>query len=775
MNNPLNLPDNLLANMTMVCFSHLRWGFVYQRPQHLMTRFARTMRVVFVEEPITDSNTSSPYMDVRTCPKSGVEIATPRLPENLGSDIAKASLQVIIEDFLSDTPAKNRIFWFYTPMMLDLVPNAKAASIVYDCMDELSNFKGAPPEMRTSEQKLMKMANVVFTGGQALFEAKSREHSNAYPFPSGIEHEHFAKARTQLEDPKDQSHIPHPRLGFFGVIDERMDLVTLARLADERPEYSIVMIGPVVKISPEALPKASNIHYLGMKSYNELPQYLSGWDAALMNFAINDATKYISPTKTPEYLAGGKPVISTPVLDVVRNYGDLDAVFIAEQGDDFIEACDQALTMAGKGSDWMAASDERISTQSWDVIQSKMSSIIKATVQRSSPNTPAIRPSSRRKSLDVLIVGAGPAGCVMAQKLAETSNKRVLLIDKRPHIAGNTYDHLDAAGVMVHQYGPHIFHTNSADIFSYLSRFTAWRQYEHRVLADILGTLVPMPINRTTLNTLYNAGLETDEDAERFLASRAENVGEIKSSEDVVVSKIGRELYNTFFKHYSLKQWDIDPSNLDKSVTARVPTRTNLDDRYFTDQFQAMPLDGYTKMFERMTDHPNIKIETLVDYQDVRNNVDYDHTVFTGPVDEYFNYCYGKLPYRSLQFRHETLDQEWVQPVGTVNYPEPDVPYTRCTEYKHLTGQSHSKTSLTYEYGCADGDPYYPIPTAENHEIYKRYEALAREAKDVTFVGRLATYRYYNMDQVIGQALAAHRRLSQTFENVVERSVASVS
>lgn len=775
MNNPLNLPENLLANMTMVCFSHLRWGFVYQRPQHLMTRFARTMRVLFIEEPVFDDKILSPKFEIHVCSKSGVEVATPYLPINMSNETSKASIQVLIEDLLSDTKVKNRIFWFYTPMMVDLVPNLEAASTIYDCMDELSNFKGAPPELGLSEQKLMRKAHIVFTGGQALYEAKSKVHANAYPFPSGIEYDHFSKARANQQDPQDQASIPYPRLGFFGVIDERMDLETLSQLAKQRPDYSIVMIGPVVKISPDTLPKEQNIHYLGMKTYAELPQYLSGWNVALMNFAMNDATKYISPTKTPEYLAGGKPVVSTPVLDVVRNYGDLDAVFIAEPGEKFVIACDKALEMAAQGSSWMKESDQRISTQSWDVIQSKMASIINATVRRSSPSSPAIRASNRRKPVDVLIVGAGIAGCVMAQKLAETSNKRVLMIDKRPHIAGNTFDHLDDAGVLVHKYGPHIFHTNSADVFSYLSRFTAWRPYEHRVLADVSGTLVPMPINRTTLNTLYNAGLQTDEDAERFLAARAENIGDIKSSEDVVVSKIGRELYNTFFKHYSLKQWDMDPADLDKSVTARVPTRTNLDDRYFTDQFQAMPLEGYTKLFERMTDHPNIKIETLVDYQDIRSDVDYDHTVFTGPIDEYFNYCYGKLPYRSLQFRHETLDQEWVQPVGTVNYPGPDVPYTRRTEYKHLTGQSHPKTSVTYEYGCADGDPYYPIPTAQNHEVYKLYEALARETSDVTFVGRLATYRYYNMDQVVGQALAAHRRLAPTFTNSVQQPAMNLS
>jgi UDP-galactopyranose mutase len=273
--------------------------------------------------------------------------------------------------------------------------------------------------------------------------------------------------------------------------------------------------------------------------------------------------------------------------------------------------------------------------------------------------------------------------------------------------------------------------------------------------------LVPMPINRTTLNKLYGLDLRSDEEAEAYLASRAEPVARIRTSEDVVISKVGRELYETFFRGYTRKQWALDPSELDKSVTARVPTRTNTDDRYFTDSFQAMPLDGYTRMFENMLDHPNITIETGVDFEDIRGETVYDSLIFTGPVDEYFDHRYGKLPYRSLAFRHEILDQEWFQSVGTVNYPDEQTPYTRISEYKHITGQQCAKTTITYEYPRADGDPYYPIPKAENQALYKRYEALALETPNVHFVGRLATYRYYNMDQVVGQALATFRRIAE--------------
>jgi UDP-galactopyranose mutase len=333
------------------------------------------------------------------------------------------------------------------------------------------------------------------------------------------------------------------------------------------------------------------------------------------------------------------------------------------------------------------------------------------------------------------------------------------VIDRRPHIAGNAFDERDAAGILIHRYGPHIFHTNSSEVFGYLSRFTAWRPYEHRVLADVRGQLVPIPINRTTLNQLFDAGLETNADAAAFLAARAEPVAEMKTSEDVVVSAVGRELYRLFFRGYTRKQWGMDPSELDKAVTARIPTRTDTDDRYFTDTHQAMPAQGYTAMFAAMLDHPNIELRLGTDFAAVKDAIDYDLLVFTGPIDEYFGHRYGKLPYRSLRFEHRNLPVAQHQPVSVVNYPDEAVAHTRVTEYKHLTGQSASTTSVTYEYPAADGDPYYPIPRPENQALFKRYEALAVCEPDVLFVGRLATYRYYNMDQVVGQALATYRKL----------------
>ncbi len=372
------------------------------------------------------------------------------------------------------------------------------------------------------------------------------------------------------------------------------------------------------------------------------------------------------------------------------------------------------------------------------------------------------RQARRREAFDYLIVGAGFAGSVLAERLANDLGKRVLLIDRRPHIGGNAYDHYDDAGILVHRYGPHIFHTNSAPIFEYLSAFTEWRPYEHRVLASVDGQLVPIPINLDTVNRLYGLGLTSFQLAE-FFASVAEPRPEIRTSEDVVVSAVGRELYEKFFRGYTRKQWGLDPSELDASVTARVPTRTNRDDRYFADSFQAMPRHGYTRMFGRMLDHPNIKIMLNTDFAEVRDVIPYRSLIYTGPIDAFFEFRYGPLPYRSLEFRFQTHDQPVSQPTGTVNYPNEHA-YTRVTEFKYLTGQEHARTTVVYEFPRAEGDPYYPIPRPENAELYKRYAALADETENVHFVGRLATYKYYNMDQVVGQALATYRRIAAAEE-----------
>lgn len=364
--------------------------------------------------------------------------------------------------------------------------------------------------------------------------------------------------------------------------------------------------------------------------------------------------------------------------------------------------------------------------------------------------------SSRVEVFDYLIVGAGFAGSILAERLARGSGKQVLLVDRRPHIGGNAYDHYDLSGILVHKYGPHIFHTNSKEIFDYLSRFTEWRPYQHKVLASVDGQLVPIPINLDTLNRLYGMNLNSFQ-MEEFLARRAEPRDPIRTSEDVVVSKVGRELYEKFFRGYTRKQWGLDPSELDAQVTARVPTRTNRDDRYFSDIYQSMPRHGFTRMFQNMLDHPNIKILLNTDYRDVKEVLPYRELIYTGPVDEFFDFQFGALPYRCLEFKHETLNLPQYQPVAVVNYPN-DYEFTRVTEFKHLTGQEHPKTSIVYEYPRAEGDPYYPIPRRENAEIYKQYQALA-DAAGVHFVGRLATYKYYNMDQVVAQALTLYARI----------------
>jgi UDP-galactopyranose mutase len=358
---------------------------------------------------------------------------------------------------------------------------------------------------------------------------------------------------------------------------------------------------------------------------------------------------------------------------------------------------------------------------------------------------------------DYLIVGAGYAGSVLAERLARGSGKKVLLVDRRPHIGGNAYDCYDDAGILIHKYGPHIFHTNSREVFEYLSTFTEWRPYEHRVRASVDGQLVPIPINLDTINQLYGLKLNSME-VEDFFASMAEARETIRTSEDVVIARVGRELYEKFFRGYTRKQWGLDPSQLDAMVTSRVPVRTNRDDRYFTDTYQAMPQRGYTRMFENMLDHPNVKVLLNCDYRDIKEEIAYDKLIFTGPVDEFFDYRYGKLPYRSLRFDFRTVNQEWVQPVAVVNYPNEHL-YTRVTEFKHLTGQEHLKSTLVYEFPQGEGDPYYPVPRPENAELYKRYQALAEATPDVLFVGRLATYKYYNMDQVVGQALSVYSRM----------------
>jgi UDP-galactopyranose mutase len=377
---------------TLLCFSHLRWDFVFQRPQHLMSRFARDMPVVFWEEPMDIGRRETPFLKVSQAEGfSNIRVVVPHLPEGMSEARRDASLKRLLEAHVASLHGP-LIAWYYTPMMLDFSRDIEASAIVYDCMDELSKFRFAPEKLLGLEQELIDKANLVFTGGSSLFEAKRDRHASVHLFPSSVDRVHFSKGRGGLFDPADQEELPHPRLGYYGVIDERFDIELLGKIAEMRPDWSFVMVGPVVKIEAQDLPKRPNIHYLGSKTYEQLPAYLGGWDVALMPFAMNESTQFISPTKTPEYLAGGKPVVSTPVKDVVRHYGHLEAVGIAGDAETFVAACETALTLAAdRGGKWLAEADLMLSSSSWDTTQARMAGLIAEVLgTRVDKRTPAL-------------------------------------------------------------------------------------------------------------------------------------------------------------------------------------------------------------------------------------------------------------------------------------------------------------------------------------------------------------------------------------------------
>ena len=696
----------------------------------------------YVEEPVY----GAAQAQLETAePQEGVTVVAPHLPAAANED----ELGSLVERFVRERVAADYVLWLYTPMAVPLIRGLDPRVIVYDCMDELSAFLGAPLNIAELEQELLGRAQLVFTGGRSLYEAKRDRHPSVHLFPSSVDTAHFAAARKPLPEPADQAAIPRPRLGFFGVIDERMDLELIAEVARLRRDWQLVLVGPVVKIEEATLPREPNIHYLGMKDYDELPAYLAGWDVALLPFARNESTRFISPTKTPEYLAAGRPVVSTGIADVIDPYAKAGLVEVANEPNDFVASVERVM---GTNGERQRAVDSFLMETSWDYTWADMAELIAAAAGRPRRSAP-----TRSPGFDAVVVGAGFAGSVLAERLASQLGQRVLVVDRRSHIGGNAYDHYDDAGLLVHRYGPHIFHTNSADVFAYLSQFTEWRPYEHRVLASVDGLLVPIPINLDTVNTLYGLRLTAPE-LDDFFASIAEPRARVRTMEDAIVSQVGRDLYLKLFRNYTRKQWDYDPSELDAALAARVPTRKSRDARYFTDSFQAMPKHGYTRLFERMLAHPKINVLLNADWREVESLFDHERLVYTGPIDEFFDFRYGSLPYRSLEFRLETHDTERFQPAAVVNYPN-EHPYTRVTEFKWLTGQEHRKTTVVYEYPRAEGDPYYPVPRPENEELYKEYKALAATRDDVTFVGRLATYRYYNMDQVVAQALAAFKRL----------------
>ncbi|MDQ2835389.1 MAG: UDP-galactopyranose mutase [Acidobacteriota bacterium] len=763
----------------LLVFSHLRWHFVTQRPQHLLTRAARTRPVYFWEEPCIHQAGEAPAFvheggTLEFLAAGEAADVTVIRPHFFDGEDATTGQRRLLDQWLREQSVKSFDRWYYTPMALRFSAHLRGEVTIYDCMDELSAFRGAPAELLEREQELFGVADVVFTGGHSIYEVKRKQHANVHALPSSIDVQHFAQARTATTDPADQAAIPEPRVGFFGVLDERFDTALVGALAALRPAVQFVFLGPVVKLDPKELPQAANIHYLGMKTYQELPSYLAHWNAAMMPFARNDSTRFISPTKTPEFLAAGKRVVSTAIADVVADYGDAGLVEIASTPEEFAEALDRALA-AEPDQSWSERVQRKLEGSSWDstwaAMQTEIDSARRQRRARLSGSGLGLKSSEHARragkefsrmgktDFDYLVVGAGFAGSVVAERLASQLGKRVLVIDRRPHIGGNTYDFRNEDGILVHQYGPHIFHTSSEKVVDYLSQFTKWRPYEHRVLAHVDGKYLPIPINLETINKLYDLDLDAD-GMEKFLAARIESPAEVRTSEDIVVSRVGRELYEKFFRNYTRKQWGLDPSQLDSSVAGRIPVRFNRDDRYFTDTFQAMPLEGFTRLFERMLGNPNISIALSTDYRELFGQYPNAKIVYTGPIDQFFDYRYGRLPYRSLRFEHQTHDRAEFQPAPVVNYPNEHA-YTRITEFKYLTGQEHAKTSVVYEYPMDEGEPYYPIPRPENAELYQKYRALADVTTGVYFCGRLANYKYFNMDQVVAQALHLYRNIAE--------------
>jgi glycosyltransferase involved in cell wall biosynthesis len=380
------------APATLICFSHLRWNFVFQRPQHLMSRFARDMNVIYWEEPVDIGRRETAYLKVREAENfPSVRVIVPHLPAGMPEEAREAALKRLLDAHTASIHGP-LIAWYYTPMMLPFSRHLPTSAVVYDAMDELSKFRFAPARLLELEQELIDKADLVFTGGTSLYEAKKNRHPSVHCFPSSVDRAHFAKARSRLFDPADQEDLPRPRLGFYGVIDERFDTELLDAVAAKRPAWSFVIVGPVVKISEDELPKRPNIHYLGPKTYGELPAYLSGWDVALMPFAMNESTQFISPTKTPEYLAGGKPVVSTPIRDVVRHYGKLQGVRIAATADEFVAACEAALELAHDPErEWLAEADLMLSSTSWDTTQARMAGLVAEMLgERKGARTPAL-------------------------------------------------------------------------------------------------------------------------------------------------------------------------------------------------------------------------------------------------------------------------------------------------------------------------------------------------------------------------------------------------
>ena len=365
---------------------------------------------------------------------------------------------------------------------------------------------------------------------------------------------------------------------------------------------------------------------------------------------------------------------------------------------------------------------------------------------------------------DIVIVGAGISGATLAERYASQQNKKVLVIEKRDHIGGNCYDYYDEAGILVSKYGAHLFHTNYEDVWEYVNRFSSWQKYEHRVISSVDGKLVPVPVNITTVNELLGLTISSEEEMKQWLDENTKQIDNPQNSEEMALSLVGPVLYEKMFEHYTEKQWNKHPKELAASVIGRIPVRTNFEDRYFSDKYQAIPSEGYTKLFEKLLDHPNITVKLDTDYFENKEQLEgFEKLFFTGPIDHFFGYKYGKkLQYRSIKFVFETYDTEFFQTNSVVNYPN-EHDYTRIVEYKHITGQKHAKTTISKEFPTWEGEPYYPVPSKENLELFEKYQQEANnvEKDNIYFVGRLANYKYFNMDQAFKNALELYKSLEQ--------------
>lgn len=789
----MSISESDLQSYDLVVFSHLRWDFVTQRPQHLIERFSMSSRVIFVEEPI--AYTQENYGEVKKIVLSpNLVVLQPRMKLTDYPKLLTPFLQK-----LQKNAAQAPILWFYSPAFISMVESLDSSLVVYDCMDELSSFKGASPLLITQENSLLQKADLVFTGGKSLYEAKLKKHANVYCFPSSVDQRHFEKALfSNTKVPDEMSKIPSPIVGYYGVLDERLDWELIKSTAQLLPEVSFVFIGPLAKISETDLPREQNLYYLGQKAYEELPNYLKSFSVAFMPFVLNQATTFISPTKTLEFMAAQKPIVSTAIYDVARQYRE--QVKIISSPTTAAAAIRAYLSETPAATAIRSALQNQVVTAtSWDTTAQEMVELMMSALEDRlevvptesewpslhnrnwsdfselrSPNVPTITnlpnlpvvwsPLLSRKPADILIIGAGISGAVLAERYA-ASGKKVLIIEKRDHIAGNCYDYYNEAGILVSKYGAHLFHTNYDDVWKYVKRFGDWYKYEHKVLAKVDGQLVPVPVNIKTVNMLLGTNIRNKKQMKAWLAENQVKNAHPSNGQEAALARVGPILYEKIFKNYTKKQWDKYPEELDASVLNRIPVRSDFDDRYFSDTYQFLPKGGYTKLFKKMLIHPNIQILRNTDYFDVRDDLpEFEKVFYTGPIDQFFDFKFSleeKLEYRSITFVHETLNQEFFQENSVVNYPN-DEEFTRIVEYKHITGQKHPQTTIVKEYTSDEGEPYYPVPNPRNQAIYNRYKKEAEKLTNIYFVGRLANYKYFNMDQAFKNALDLFAKLQDT-------------